>query len=321
VSTIWINASLEDRHRARLAEALAGRDVVWGQTTKSVLHAGPPDEGLLRATVAFGQPDPAHLIDATRLRFVQLTSAGWTRYDRDDLRDALSRRGALLCNASSVFAEPVAEHAVAIMLALARRLPEALEHQRGDHAWPHQVLRLGSVRLRGQRVLFLGFGAIARSMVPRLLPFGVEMVGYRRHVRGSDDIRVVGDEGLSAALAEADHVFDLLPESDTTRGFVDATFLQRCKRGARFYNLGRGATVDEPALCAALQDGHLDAAWLDVTSREPLPTDDPLWTTPRLFLSPHTAGGHADEDARQVDLFLANLAAFAIGSPLRDRVY
>jgi phosphoglycerate dehydrogenase-like enzyme len=252
---------------------------------------------------------------------VQLTSAGWTRYDRDDLRAVLARNGTLMCNASSVFATPVAEHGIAIMLALLRRLPEALDEQRGGHGWPHQPLRSASRRLAGERVLFLGFGAIARAMVPRLRPFGVHMTGYRRRPRGAEEIPVIGDEGLSAALAEADHVFDLLPESPSTCGFVDDEIIARMKRGARLYNLGRGATVDQDAVRAALLDGRLDAAWLDVTTPEPLPPDDPLWTTPRLFVSPHTAGGHADEDARQVDLFLANLAAFAIGRPLADRIF
>jgi phosphoglycerate dehydrogenase-like enzyme len=321
VSTIYVNASLAPKERARLADALAGRDVFWAEPTRSVLHVGPPDEGLLRATIAFGQPDPAHLLEASALRLVQLTSAGWTRYDRDDLRAAMARNGTLMCNASSVFAVPVAEHGVAIMLALMRRLPEALDQQRGSHGWPHEALRLASRRLDGERVLFLGYGAIARAMVPRLLPFGVRMTGYRRRPRGDEEIPVVGDERLAAELAQADHVFDLLPDSATTRGLVDANLLARMKRGARLYNLGRGATVDQDALCAALREGRLDAAWLDVTAEEPLPPEHPLWTTPRLFVSPHTAGGHADEDARQVDLFLSNLAAFAIGRPLADRIF
>ncbi len=317
---IWVNAGLPPGERARLERALSGREVAWAPPTASVLVAGAVDPRLRGAAIAFGQPDPVEVAAAPALRLVQLTSAGWTRYDRDDVRDALRARDARLCSASSVYAEPVAEHAIAAILALARRLPEALDAQRGAHGWRYDALRAGSRRLAGETVLLVGYGAIAEAMVARLRPFGARLVGHRRRPRGDEAIPIVDAVGLPAALAEADHVVDLLPEGPATDGLVDAAFLARCKRGTRFYNFGRGATVDQAALRDALATGHLDAAWLDVTTPEPLPPDDPLWTTPRLFVSPHTAGGHADEAARHVDLFLANLAAFESGAPLRDRV-
>ena len=131
---------------------------------------------------------------------------------------------------------------------------------------------------------------------------------------------MVDRAGLEAALADADHIVDLLPEGPATARFVDDALLAHVKPTARFYNLGRGATVDQPALFEALHDGRLDAAWLDVTTPEPLPPDDPLWTTPRLFVSPHTAGGHGDEGLRLVEHLLANLARLESGAPLLDRV-
>ncbi len=92
------------------------------------------------------------------------------------------------------------------------------------------------------------------------------------------------------------------------------------KRGARFYNIGRGPTVDQPSLIAALADRHLDAAYLDVTDPEPLPPDHPLWSAPNCFICPHTGGGHREESVRLVRHFLANLALFEAGQPLVDRV-
>jgi phosphoglycerate dehydrogenase-like enzyme len=90
--------------------------------------------------------------------------------------------------------------------------------------------------------------------------------------------------------------------------------------GARVYNIGRGTTVDQDALLAALSSGRVASAYLDVTDPEPLPPDHPLWTAPNCFITPHSAGGHAGEDERLVRHFLRNLAAFEQGEPLADRV-
>ena len=92
------------------------------------------------------------------------------------------------------------------------------------------------------------------------------------------------------------------------------------KPGARFYNVGRGSTVDQAALLAALQSGRLGSAYLDVLDPEPLPPDHPLWTTQNCFITPHTAGGHHDQDERIVDHFLTNLDAFQRGAPMVDRI-
>lgn len=319
MSLVYSNARLDAEAETLLARELGAHTITRGALTQSLLHAGSGD-AIGDAEIVFGQPDPASLSTARALRWVQLTTAGWTRYDTDALRDDLRARGVRLCSASSVFAEPVAEHAIAAILALARQLPAATLEQAGAHGWPHAPLRARSRVLRGDRVLLLGYGAIARAMVERLRGFGLELVGYRRRPRGDEAIRVVDRAGLEAALAEADHVVDLLPESAETRGFADARLFGLMKRGVRFYNLGRGATVDQDALMAALHRGHLDAAWLDVTTPEPLPPEHALWSTPNLHVSPHTAGGQQHEDSALVRHFLANLRAYEAGRPLADRV-
>lgn len=320
MSRIYINAGLSTSERARLVSALADHELVWAQPVENVLAKGKPDSALASAEIAFGQPDPDAVLSSPSLRFVQLTSAGWTRYDRADLAATLRTRGTILCNASSVYAAAVAEHTIATMLALLRCLPEAIDAQRGQHEWRFAELRAGSRTLAGETVMLLGYGAIAREVVTRLRPFGARFIGFRRKARGDEDVPIVDDRGLHDALARADHIVDLLPESEATRGFVGAELLACCKPTARFYNVGRGATVDQRALREALEHGRLDAAWLDVTTPEPLPVDDALWTTPRLYVSPHTAGGHANEDGRLVDLFLSNLAVLRDGGPLLDRV-
>ena len=153
-----------------------------------------------------------------------------------------------------------------------------------------------------------------------LAPLGLELIGVRRKPRGDEGIRVVRPEAADALLAQADHVIDILPANDATERFFDAARFARCRRGARFYNIGRGTTVDQPALSDALRAGQLGAAYLDVTDPEPLPPDDPLWDTPGCFITPHIAGTHDREQARLLDHFLANLAAFQDGNALTDRV-
>jgi phosphoglycerate dehydrogenase-like enzyme len=121
-------------------------------------------------------------------------------------------------------------------------------------------------------------------------------------------------------LREADHVVDILPSGPETRLFFDAALLGQLKPGAVFYNIGRGSTVDQTALCSALETGRLRAAYIDVTDPEPLPAEHPLWRAPRCTITPHSAGGHADEDARLVAQLLRNLERFSSGSSLLDRV-
>jgi phosphoglycerate dehydrogenase-like enzyme len=121
-------------------------------------------------------------------------------------------------------------------------------------------------------------------------------------------------------LAKADHVVDVLPASPSTERFMSAGRFAAMKRGAVFYNLGRGATVDQEALLAALSSGSLAAAWLDVTEPEPLPPGHPLLRAPNCFITPHIAGGHRKESETLVRHFLENFARFLNGGALRDRI-
>ncbi|HWH70346.1 MAG TPA: NAD(P)-dependent oxidoreductase, partial [Candidatus Sulfotelmatobacter sp.] len=153
-----------------------------------------------------------------------------------------------------------------------------------------------------------------------LQPFHMKLLAYRRKARGDEGVPVITPDHLAHTLNEADHVVDILPDSAETRHFFDATRFSQIKPGAVFYNIGRGATVEQAALLAALRSGRLRAAWLDVTEPEPLPDDHPLWGEPNCFITPHVAGGHLDEAKTLVRHFLNNLERFVRGEPLLDRV-
>ena len=320
--TIWCNATLGEPALKLLRAEIAPHRLVFSSTpAASVLDAGRPDTTLASADVAFGQPDPDSLIQAQRVRWVHITSAGFTRYDRDDLRLALRRRGGLLTNSSHVFDEPCAQHALAMILALERQLPRALINQRGDRAWPMTELRAGSRLLNGQTILLLSFGAIAKRLAQLLALFHVRLIAVRRQADPFPDVEVVMVEELDRVLPLADHIVNILPENSETVGCINAARFALMKRGVYFYNIGRGPTIDQNALIPALQSGHLGAAFLDVMVPEPLPPEHPLWTTRNCFITPHTAGGHADEEIRLARHFLANLQAYSRREPLVNRVF
>jgi len=251
---------------------------------------------------------------------VALSTAGYTRYDRDDFRAAMKARDTQVTNASTVFANPCAEHVLSQMLALARNLPAQLRNQDGPREWRYQEDRFTNAALTGQTVLLLGFGAIGRRLAELLRPFGGRILAYRRTPSGDEGVEIVNEAGLPAALGVADQVVNLLPDAPATRGFMSADRLKQMKAGARFYNVGRGTTVDQPALIDALETGRIAGAYLDVMEPEPLPPQHPLWDAPNCFITCHIAGGTVDQDMKLVAHLLENLRRFRAGQPLIDRI-
>jgi phosphoglycerate dehydrogenase-like enzyme len=182
-------------------------------------------------------------------------------------------------------------------------------------------LRAASGTLRGETVLLVGFGAIARRLAELLRPFGVNVVAFRRQPRGDEDMPVVTEGGLAEALSPADHGVNIPPESDSTRRVFAEERFGQVRRGATFRHLGRGATVDQTALVTALNSDPVGAAWLDVTDPEPRPDDHPPRRAPNCYTTPHVAGGHAGKAVHLVRHFLANLDRCVRGKPLPDRVF
>ncbi len=287
---------------------------------RSVLAKPEPDPAFGLADIAFGQPDVESIRNSENLKWLQVSSAGFTRYDTPEFRAFAADRGLVVTNSSSVYAAACAEHALAFMMAQSRLLPEALASHAANGDADYQRLRAGSVSLQGQHVVILGFGAIARELMRLLAPFEMKITALRRSPRGDEGCDVITPENLKAALATADHVVNILPENAESRGFVDATQFAAMKPGAVFHNIGRGTTVNQHDLLAALRSGHLAAAWLDVTDPEPLPADHPLRHEPHCYLTPHTAGGHCNEAETLVRHFLRNFKKFTAGEALADRV-
>jgi len=318
---IWYNMNYPAPATELLKNGVAPHQLIFARSLQaSNLDAGAPDPQLEAADIAFGQPNPQALLNLPNLKWVHLTSAGYERYDRADLREAFKSRGTVLTNSSSVYDEPCAEHAFAMMLALARRLPDAWERQRTDHAWPAAAIRANCHLLVGQTALILGYGAIARRLIELLTPMRMKLIAIRRTPTGKEVVPTYGEDQVERFLPQADHVMNLLPGGTGTGNFINAHGLSLVKQTAIFYNIGRGSTVDQEALLSALRQNRIAAAYVDVTAKEPLPSEHPLWTTPNCYITPHTAGGHRDEFERLMSHFLENLQRFTIKKDLLDRV-
>ena len=306
--SIWSNFSCPAPLSQRLSEALAAHHRV---------------DDLALADVAFGQPDPAACLAAPHLRWIALTSAGYTSYDNGDFRAAMRGRGAVLTTSSMVYSEPCAQHALSFILAGARALPQVASNQNNSRGWPLAPIRAVS-RLLGpdDTILLVGYGSIAFRLAQLLAPFGARLLAFRRTPTGKESgpMKVHPIDQIDQFLPQADHVVNLMPANADSAGFFDARRFALMKPDAVFYNIGRGTTVAQDALASALNAGKLRAAFLDVTTPEPLPPGDPLWTAPNCFISPHTAGGHHDEFDRLADHFLGNLRRFESAQPLQDRV-
>lgn len=321
MAMIWCNADLDAEARAELQKGTERHTLLFTGQATSNLAAGGHSPELQGAEIAFGQPDPAQVAATEGLKWVHITSAGYTRYDTPEFRDGIAKRSAVFTNSSTVFDDPCAQHVLAFLLAQARQLPQSLIEQREGPRWHYDALRPATRLLHGQTVAILGFGAIASRLTELLAPFHLNVVGFRRTVRGDEPVTTYPFDRLDEWLPKADYVVNLLPAHHSTDRFVDADRLAKIKPGAVFANIGRGTTVDQDALVAALKDGKLSAAYLDVTDPEPLPVDHPLWSAPNCFITPHIAGGYAGELTDLVRHFLSNLERYEKGEPLEDRVF
>lgn len=254
--------------------------------------------------VIFGNPEPEIVTANPALRWMQLESVGFGEYADLDL--SRSDGVVQVSNLAGFFADPVAETALAGILALGRGIDRlAVLQQQAE--WVGDPLREDLRLLKGASVLLFGYGAINRRVAELLAPFGCRI----EHLTSGWTA-----DALDAAIAEADILIATAPDTPKTRGLFDQVRLACIKPGAIFCNFGRGSLVDEAALAEALKAGQLGGAIIDVTEDEPLPTDHAFWRCPNTIVTQHSAGGTADELDHKIDVFLANLARYRTGEPL-----
>ncbi len=304
-----------------LREGVAPHELIFpAEMVNSPLAKSGPDMAFMEADIAFGHPALENIYQSKKLRWAHISSAGFTRYDTAEFRAFVAKHDIAITNSTTVYAEACAEHVFAFMLAQARQLPESLKARHPNSAPEWLQLRHSSPLLKHQRVVILGFGGIAIRLLEMLKPFHMKVVAYRRKARGDEGVTVVSAAELPEALAQADHVINILPANADSDNFIAAERLKHMKPGAVFYNIGRGTTVNQDDLAEALRSGQLAAAWLDVTEPEPLPLGHPLLSLPNCHITPHVAGGHQGEPEAIVGHFLENFRRFVDEAPLLDRI-
>jgi D-2-hydroxyacid dehydrogenase (NADP+) len=257
---------------------------------------------------------------ANKLKFIQSISAGTDQYDKVLLRE----RGIRLASAAGVNAEAVAEHAMALVLALCRRLPEARDHQQAKR-WRGMISEIGARedQLTGKTLLIVGMGRIGGRLARLAKAFDMRVIATKRDPTtgsaGAD--AVFGHDRLHDVLGEADVVVLACPLTPETENLIDGAALAAMKPTAHLINVARGRVIDEAALIGALQQGRIGAAGLDVTREEPLPVTSPLWAMPQVLITPHSAGETQRYEDAVIDILLDNLARLWRGeAQLRNQV-
>jgi phosphoglycerate dehydrogenase-like enzyme len=257
---------------------------------------------------------------APRLAFIQSISAGTDQY----ARDALAAAGIRLASAQGVNAEAVAQHAMALILALTRQLHLARDNQAKRH-WRGMISDLSQREdeLTGKTLLIVGLGRIGARLATMARAFGMRTIATKRDASAGADAAdaVFPQERLLELLPQADAVALTCPLTPETERLINAQALAAMKPSAVLINVARGKVVDEPALVEALAARRIAAAGIDCTVDEPLPAASPLWALDNALITPHTAGETRRYEDNVIDLLVENLDRIWRGeSQLRNHI-
>jgi D-2-hydroxyacid dehydrogenase (NADP+) len=288
-------------------------------------QAWSPDElakriGEADVVVSSGMWKNDLLPHAKKLKYIQSISAGMNQYSEE----MIGKAGVRLCSGGGVNAVAVAEHAIALVLAVARRLPEARDNQHKKF-W-RGMIGDRSVRedeISGKTMLIVGMGRIGSHLAMLGKAFGLKVIGIRQDpakgTNGADSIYAMGD--LVKLVPQADIVVLACSLTPETTGLMSAAAFAAMKPSAMFVNVARGKVADEAALIATMQGNKIYSAALDVTAEEPLAADSPLWTLPNVFITPHTGGETRVYEDNVIDILIENLERLWKGDQvLRNQV-
>jgi len=307
VVVAWLDAAT---YQARLEAGAPGVEIVFAASAEAAAEA------VADAQVLMGSCDEEILAHGPGVHWVQVYSAG---VDHCVDNPSLAGGGKVLTNGQHIASPALAEHAIALMMALVRGLDRYHANQL-QGTWESDIgmEREDFMELEGRTVLIVGLGGIGTETAKRAHGLGMRVIATRGSRReGPDYVDYVGlaDETLDLAR-QADVVINTAPLTERTRGMFDAGFFEAMKPSAYFVSVGRGASTNTTDLIAALDSGRIAGAGLDVTDPEPLPEGHPLWTTPRVLITPHTAGRSDRSRERLFLLMQENLRRYMAGDPL-----
>jgi phosphoglycerate dehydrogenase-like enzyme len=260
------------------------------------------------------------LATANKLAYIQSIGAGVDQFPREQLAE----RRIPLASAHGVNARAVCEHAMALILAMVRKLPEARDHQ-AKKVWRGMIgdLSRREDELGGKTLLVVGLGRIGGRLGRLAKAFDVRVIGVRKNPAaggdGADSVHGIGE--LHDLLPEADFVALTCPLTKETERLIDADALGRMRKTAYLVNVARGRVVDEAALIAALREQRIAGAAIDVTVEEPLPPGSPLWEMENVLITPHTAGETRRYEDNLLDILQENLDRLWRGeAPLKNQI-
>jgi phosphoglycerate dehydrogenase-like enzyme len=269
------------------------------------------------AEAAFGTLPRELLVRAPRLRWLQAPQAGPPAgYYYPELVD----HPVVVTNLRGTYTDHVATHAVAMLLALARNLPDYVRRQTG-HEWA-PLPAADVLHLPRATVLVVGVGAVGTEIARLLAPFGSRIVGVDARLTEAPEgvAELHPASALDELLPQADVVVLTVPHTPETDGLMGFRRLALMPSSAVLINVGRGALVDLDALAQSLTGGRLAGAAIDVVPHEPLPADHPLWDSPRALITPHVAGVGPETEERRYAVVRDNAVRFAAGRPLLNVV-
>lgn len=306
---------IPDEQVERLREMFPEHTFVRADSDEEALERVPD------ADIAFSSLiNQDHFRAAKRLRWIHSPAAGVGSM----LFPEMIASPIVITNSRGNSSATIAEHVIAVTIALLRGLPLAWTRQR-ERVWAQDEFNAGRhIRLlRSTRVLIVGLGSIGSEVARLAAAFGAEVTGIRRHsgrALPTGVTAVVTPDRLHAELPSADIVVIAAPQTRETVHMIGARELALMKADAVLVNVSRGKLVEESALVAALQAGRLGGAALDVFEHEPLAPESPLWGRPDVLITPHVSGFQASHWPNAAALFAENLKRFVAGTPLLNLV-
>ncbi len=306
---VQVKVVLPERLKPVLSRLPSDPEIAWYTDTDTCLAAMPGAEVVW---LHFGLTDIDRVFRAgTDLKWVTSAATGVDGWPLDILRE----RNVVLTNGSGVGAIPIAEYVVMGLLAGLKGLPEMVRAQ-DRREWLKNPPSLAE--LHGRRALIYGYGGIGRAIADRLRPFGVSVTGVRRHPGG--EAGVIAAVDWEARLPETDLLILSVPLTGATNHLVGRNQFAALPKGAWIANIARGGLIDQVALIAALESGHLGGAYLDVTDPEPLPSESELWALPNVIITPHASWATEHLLERAAEIFIDNFDRYLRGAELRNVV-
>jgi phosphoglycerate dehydrogenase-like enzyme len=305
------NPRLSETDLREIRQAAPSLELVFPSRDKLLAEVAEAD-------AIIGSVTREHILAAKKLRWVQVNSAGVENFlSIPELRES----AITLTNMKIVQGVEIADHALALLLGLTRRIDVAVKN-RGTESWPSLANYGPPLELSGKTAVIVGVGGIGTQIAVRAKAFGMTVIGVDpKDIPYSPYLdRTVWPDRLDFVLPEADVVFISAPHTPATEKMIGAAQFAKMKKGVLFIAVSRGKIYDAMALNDALKSGRVAGAGLDVTDPEPLPPGHPLWTTGRVIITPHIAGRSDGEGPRFFEIYRDNLIRFGNGEPLRHAV-